>query len=126
MKSCRICKEVKPFTEFYANGKQPVSGNPKYHAICISCTFIVRKDMKDRKMVLVEQRLGKSCYKCGYDRCFAALDFHHVNPEEKEYEPAVLLACMYSLEKFEKEIEKCVLLCSNCHRELHAGLWSIN
>jgi len=65
------------------------------------------------KRELVKAAGGK-CVKCGYDKCVASLDFHHVNPEEKDPTPF-----FDSLNKGLKEIKKCILVCSNCHREIH-------
>ena len=70
-----------------------------------------------RKKRLVEH-LGGKCKLCGYDRCPAALDFHHINPEEKEFRlSGSKMRCKF--ETLVKEAEKCMLLCANCHRELH-------
>lgn len=63
---------------------------------------------------------GKVCRKCGYDRCTSAIDFHHVKPEEKEG----TIQAYIRQGRFvgaRKEAGKCILLCSNCHREFHAG-----
>jgi hypothetical protein len=59
--------------------------------------------------------LGSKCKKCGYNKCMAALDFHHINPEEKENEYE------YRLKDFEQKIKdgKIMLLCANCHREVN-------
>lgn len=48
------------------------------------------------------------------------LTFHHLNPSEKEYDVSVLRA--HSMEKIKTEIEKCIVVCFNCHRKIHAGL----
>lgn len=53
---------------------------------------------------------GGKCVFCGYENCIAAMEFHHVNLNEKDH----------SL-KTTKEADKCILLCSNCHREHHNG-----
>ena len=64
---------------------------------------------------------GNRCYVCGYDRCKEALDFHHLDPTQKEFNLSSRdLSSDWLIVK--PEIDKCVLLCSNCHRELHAGL----
>lgn len=60
------------------------------------------------------------CAACGYNRCPAALEFHHINPEEKER--TISLMRNYSAESIKKEVDKCVLLCCLCHREYHSGL----
>ena len=69
------------------------------------------------KKLLVEHFGGK-CVTCGYDRCPASFDFHHPIPEEKEFTIASELGSM-TYQRLLKEAEKCMLLCSNCHRELH-------
>lgn len=64
--------------------------------------------------------LGNKCQICGYDKCIQALDFHHVNPEEKEFD--FKGNTNRSWQATRNEIQKCILLCANCHREVHAGL----
>lgn len=60
---------------------------------------------------------GGKCIKCGYNRCPAALDFHHIIPEEKEGNLKDLFSRNWAT--IEKEIDKCILLCANCHRAEH-------
>lgn len=56
---------------------------------------------------------------CGYDSCPAAMDFHHLDPREKDF---TLSEGMTSWERIRPELAKCVLLCCRCHREAHDGL----
>lgn len=79
-----------------------------------------RRRKEDSWAVQERNRIGR-CQRCGYDRCMAALDWHHVDPSEKEYNPSQMYWLSQKLQK--AEISKCVLICSNCHREAHAGLW---
>lgn len=69
------------------------------------------------KETLVAYKGGK-CEICGYDKCTNALDFHHINPQEKSF---VLNKGNFnkSLDVLKKEADKCILVCSNCHREIH-------
>ncbi len=60
--------------------------------------------------------LGGKCQNCGYNECLAALDFHHRDPEAKEFSIAQY---MCSWDKIKIELDKCDLLCSNCHRKKH-------
>jgi len=60
---------------------------------------------------------GGKCQICGYDQCFSALDFHHTDPEERDF----IISSRMNWAAIEIELKKCVLLCSNCHREVHAG-----
>jgi predicted DNA-binding protein YlxM (UPF0122 family) len=61
--------------------------------------------------------LGGKCKNCGYNKCMAALEFHH-EKKDKESSIAVLIKD-YSKQKALKEASKCIILCANCHRELH-------
>ena len=63
------------------------------------------------------KRLGGKCKKCGESRPHI-LDFHHINPNEKDDTPSRLLANS-KIQDFFFEIEKCILLCSNCHQDFH-------
>ena len=63
---------------------------------------------------------GNKCKYCGYDRCEEALEFHHINPEEKDFALSDRNLKL-DWEEIKKELDKCVLVCSNCHREIHAG-----
>jgi len=62
---------------------------------------------------------GGRCEVCGYQGCAAAFDFHHVDPTTKDFN---ISQRMTSFDAVRKELDKCVLLCSRCHREVHAGL----
>jgi len=74
----------------------------------------VIKKKKDLAIVL-----GGKCQNCGYNKCIWALDFHHKNGDKEEC--ISKLISDFSKEKALKEVKKCILLCANCHRELHYG-----
>ncbi len=78
----------------------------------------VKKRRKENKRLLVDYKGGK-CELCGYDRCLNALDFHHRDPKKKSFSLSTVgLNKAYSI--LRTEVDKCDLLCSNCHREVHA------
>lgn len=62
---------------------------------------------------------GGECQICGYNKCPSALVFHHKSPKEKLF--GLGHGNVYSWERTKKELDKCVLLCRNCHAELHAA-----
>ena len=62
---------------------------------------------------------GGSCLICGYDSCAAAMDFHHINPEDKKFQISQFWS--FTFEKITGELDKCVLLCCRCHREVEDG-----
>lgn len=74
-----------------------------------------RRKTKER---LVKYKGGK-CEVCSYDKCLNALEFHHLSSNEKDFQ---ISGKSLSFEKLKKEVDKCVLVCSNCHKEIHAGL----
>lgn len=77
-----------------------------------------RRKLKEK---LVDYKGGK-CEICGYNKCIKAMEFHHVNQNEKEF-PLTYMNRKWDVLK--KEADKCILVCSNCHREIHAGLVEI-
>ena len=81
------------------------------------------QNIKDYRVRLKERAvyvLGGKCQCCGYNKCIQALDFHHLNPEEKEF--GIGTNTNRSWESTREEIKKCALVCANCHREIHANL----
>jgi hypothetical protein len=77
-----------------------------------------------RRRRVVKQTLvleaGGSCVLCGYDRCTAALEFHHLDPSKKSFSLS-LRGVTKSIERIRQEAAKCVLLCANCHAEVEVG-----
>ncbi len=72
------------------------------------------------KKLLVEYK-GNKCKICGYDKCLSALEFHHLEPENKDF--TISYNTKYNnLDILKKEVDKCILVCANCHREIHAGI----
>lgn len=65
------------------------------------------------------QYKGGKCSICGYNKCNHALDFHHLNPQEKEF---IISGGTRSFEFMKLELDKCILVCKNCHSEIHSGL----
>lgn len=59
--------------------------------------------------------LGGACSKCGYNKCIAALDFHHLGDKDATIKELMHL----SWKRIEAEVKKCIILCANCHREEH-------
>lgn len=70
----------------------------------------------NRKIQAIEYMGGK-CSTCGYDKYYGALEFHHTDPKEKDHDWSKLR--LKSWDKILTELQKCILLCSNCHKELH-------
>ena len=73
-----------------------------------------------RKLELIEMMGGK-CQKCGYNKNISALEFHHLDPSTKEFQLDSRMLSNKNMEKILNEAKKCILLCANCHREMHHG-----
>jgi hypothetical protein len=79
-----------------------------------------RKRLKARS---IEYKGGR-CQLCGYNKCNAALEFHHLNKGEKSFGLS-RKGITRSWESIRRELDKCVLICANCHREVEAGVASV-
>ena len=116
---CNRCKEIKHFTEFY--NRNNVEGSSSY---CKSCTKEEAINRQKRfKQDCIDYK-GGSCKLCGYNRCNSALEFHHLDPSKKDLTISKVSVTSIN-DEIRKELDKCVLLCSNCHREVHAGIQNI-
>jgi DNA-binding CsgD family transcriptional regulator len=76
--------------------------------------------IKSRRQKIKEKAVeykGGCCESCGYKKCLWALDFHHTKEGEKDF--GIAKYSTFSWEKIKKELDKCIMLCANCHREVH-------
>jgi transposase len=88
---------------------------------CLKCrSEAVTRRRREIKQLLVEEA-GGACQACGYDRCAAALHFHHLEPAEKSFTLSHR-GVTRSLAKARAEAQKCALLCGNCHVEVELGV----
>jgi transposase len=88
---------------------------------CAKCRAeAVSRRRRRVKLMLVEEA-GGQCAVCGYRRCVAALEFHHLVPAEKSFSLSHR-GVTRAMETARSEARKCVLLCANCHAEVEAGL----
>jgi hypothetical protein len=116
---CFKCNENRPDDKFYTVKSGPRKG--KIQSYCKSCNS---KDTAQRlrafKEKLVEYK-GNKCNICGYNKCIAALDLHHRDPSKKEFTFSHMKITSFDKNKelLCKELDKCDLLCANCHREIH-------
>lgn len=109
---CLLCGEFLPYPA-------PRTG---YHKVCRKFRDLVTGAAKSIKYKAAYQEYKKKlgCQKCGYNACGAALEFHHKDPASKAASIGLELWVIHTA-KAQAEISKCILLCSNCHREHHAS-----
>jgi hypothetical protein len=113
-KECNYCHRTFDLSYFYKNNKFKHG----YSSACRKCA--VKNNLQNRgkfKLKCLEYKGGK-CIKCGYNKCPEAMDFHHRNPEEKSFSIFEVRTRVFD-DKIKFELDKCDLLCANCHRETH-------
>jgi hypothetical protein len=128
MPICTVCKEDKP-VEGFAKDKARKSGHSHRCKECQKTlsgkhykankkTYMTRQETRRQKHItrVNEYKSITGCIECG-DTRFYVLDLHHRNSDEKEFSVGELTHGNW--EKIQREIDKCDVLCSNCHRELH-------
>jgi hypothetical protein len=114
-KTCAHCSVTKKASEFYSISKR--NKNVLY-SYCKDCARVRQRE----KSVEVKQQcvdyLGGKCEMCGYNKCLKALEFHHKDPTQKDFQISARRLAVFG-DKLKNELDKCMLLCANCHREVH-------
>lgn len=119
-KICKICGSKFETINLGGSRKYCFNCSPCYnrknnHERALAITTIRRAIKK--QLVLYK---GGKCEKCGYDKCMNALQFHHTDPSKKDFNISQYTCSnRLDLDKVYKEIDKCILLCANCHAEEH-------
>ena len=112
-RTCLICGKSFKLINKSANGRQ----------CCYECmpagTQLKRGDFLKK----IKLQRGGSCVRCGYNKCIKALEFHHPDPTQKDF---TISNDHFKLVEAVEESKKCILLCANCHRELHDNMWELN
>lgn len=101
-----------------------LSGIKKPRWKCKKCLYLTSKTYLKRLKTKCIEYKGGQCELCGYNKCNRALHFHHTNPDEKDFSigdrnPFTNIKGTKKWSSIKKELDKCVLLCSNCHYEEH-------
>ena len=112
-KKCSKCGKELPLTEYYSRG------NGKLRSECKNChKNYVKGKYDERKNIVNDIKTSQKCAKCGENRSYV-LDFHHKDPSIKDGTIARMTSNYNKIEDIQKEIDKCIVLCSNCQREFH-------
>ena len=144
---CTRCKVDKPINEFHKD-KRSKTG---HQSRCGPCIREVRGrhitpehkrkrknvnqlptdgiTLKDKLQWIIDSKTGKPCQHCGCQPHSSALDYHHLNESEKLFSLSQIRRFRtgeITLQSIKEEMKKCILLCANCHRMLHAGALTLN
>lgn len=119
-KKCPSCQRVLELTSenYY------IRNRGSFHYYCKLCndTKSIERKRNSKKMA-VEYKGGK-CMFCGYNKYHGSMHFHHTDPTKKDFNISDFKT--YDFEKIKRELDKCFLVCSNCHGEIHGGLLSVS
>jgi len=136
-KICAKCKKEKDFDDFHTNRRKK-DGKQSYCKICLNenakrdyrvnkrkDTFIDRskKNRQRCKKLVNDIKIKYGCCLC-QEREACCLDFHHFDKDEKDVNVSYL-ADTKSKKRMLIEMQKCCIVCSNCHRKIHAGLLTV-
>ena len=108
----KICKK-------HGKTKHVFESNTDYYRCKICRKENVKKRRQNRKFELINFH-GNKCQICSYSKCIGALEFHHINSKNKKF--GIGSGDITSYHKLLKESMKCIMICANCHREIHEGL----
>lgn len=128
-RECKTCGETKPIEDFPKH-KESKGG---YRSVCKACCYLKqeewrkanldrvrarnRKQHREKKRKAVE-KFGGKCNNCGGEFHQSVFEFHHLDPAQKDFSPANAR----SWKQMESELDKCVMLCANCHRLAHYAI----
>ena len=115
LNSRKFCLECSPFGQHNTRNLTASPDRQQRRKSVAQAVASWRQRTKQKAVAL----LGGRCQACGYDKCVSALTFHHVDPEEKDF---TVSGMSVSWHRIQQELKKCVLLCANCHAEVHAGV----
>ena len=97
-----------------------------YKFLCNERSKASKKKSRQIKKKKTIDLFGGKCQICFYDKCQNALNFHHINPSTKCFEISDAFFRLNIPEKeLQEELKKCILVCANCHNEIHAGMTEI-
>ena len=119
MLQCKHCDVELTEDNTYKRAGRKANFPVGYYRVCKKCYSQERSRRTTRNRTSIIARMGGKCSKCGYSKCEAALELHHLNPSVKDASTTKHLRHITDEARLSKELAKCVLLCANCHREAH-------
>ncbi|KKM20287.1 hypothetical protein LCGC14_1646990 [marine sediment metagenome] len=90
-----------------------------YHRHKSKCGACLKTENRRKIKILGIKYLGGKCISCGWNKYVEGLTFHHINPKKKEF--SISNSKLRSWKRVKSELNKCILLCQNCHRGVHSG-----
>lgn len=112
---CTKCNIEKPLSEFYIRKE-----TQKHRTGCKDCQANYTKNRWPGYKEMCVEYKGGCCESCGYNKYIGALEFHHIDPSKKDFQISKRVSM--SIVKVKAELDKCAMLCANCHREAHANM----
>ena len=121
MLQCKNCGVELTVDNTYRRSGREANFPVGYYRKCKKCYNAGKAIRRKENKISIIKQLGGKCVSCGSDKCAGALELHHKDPATKEH-AIVDITMLADTERIQREVDKCVLLCANCHRETHLGL----
>ena len=123
-KVCKTCRDEKSISEFHISSRK----NNIMHPDCKECSAkYAREYRQSRRDYVAEYKMNKGCELCGFKAIASCqLDLHHVDPSTETYKGShKSYDAGWSLERIDKELAKCLVVCKNCHalENYNEGHW---
>lgn len=117
--TCSMCRQTKTVNDYFSKDGRRSS------SYCKPCHGIWTRDRYRKfKLQCLEYFGRSSCQICGYDKYIGSLDFHHIDDMSKDFAISDRRKMAFD-DTIRDELDKCALLCSNCHGEVHGGLVNV-
>lgn len=115
--NCEICGKILTGRQrkFCSNKHKQMAINTKHQK------YEMQKKRAEERRIYFIEKMGGKCSICGYNKSIHALEFHHTNPSDKKFSLESRRMSNTNMSDLEAEAKKCIILCANCHRELHHG-----
>ena len=122
MLQCKHCDVELTVDNTYKRTGRKANFPVGYYRMCKKCYGQARHRRVKQNRISIIELMGSKCSSCGYDKCPNALELHHLDPTQKDSLTTKHLRHITDPVRLQSELDKCILLCANCHRETHAGL----
>ena len=123
LRQCRKCGQIKAHSEYSNVSTDRHNGRDGLNRWCRTCKAEYQAQRIEARRLYWLELAGNACQNCGWNAYSVSLDFHHVDGDSKEWSPGKLIMSRpIGDAEVRAELEKCALLCCNCHQAIHRGM----
>lgn len=117
MKECSYCHIEKPLDKF----SKMTASKDGLQSRCKECVNELRRQDRRTRRNFIQAIKNSGCFHCGTHAPVEMLDFHHIDPSNKKLTVSEAVGRGVNFNALKEELDKCIILCKPCHREVHSG-----